>query len=259
MVGELGHAGGCAGSCTLDRPTGDIDHAAYGHVTQEADEAASPGSPPPNIGAANAQIPRSHASLTGPDMRARRGLSREPQGTKAAGARHPVERRGFQRRGCSRAACAAFPRLQRLAQRGLAERAVLKDYIYRQIAVYDTPHGLDGAGDRDADRKGIVADRRRDRRSGARGAKARKLCPDANGGAVDDHSPRFGGNRRESAFTPIVNPPELAILGFTRTEDGSQLGKATLRAGSCVGALDSQLRSPRSSTVRTRAALHGAI
>jgi pyruvate dehydrogenase E2 component (dihydrolipoamide acetyltransferase) len=68
---------------------------------------------------------------------------------------------------------------------------------------------------RDADKKGLwqlaaeildLAER----------AKARKVGPDEMGGAsmTITNLGGIGG----SAFTPIVNPPEVAILGLTRTE-----------------------------------------
>ena len=68
---------------------------------------------------------------------------------------------------------------------------------------------------RNADRKGLwelsseIADL-------ATRAQARKIGPDEMGGASMSIS-NLGGIGG-MAFTPIVNPPELAILGITRTE-----------------------------------------
>ena len=91
---------------------------------------------------------------------------------------------------------------------------MLKDYVHIGIAV-DTPHGLMVPVIRNADRKGLwelsaeIADL-------AARAQARKIGPDEMGGASMSIS-NLGGIGG-TAFTPIVNPPELAILGITRTE-----------------------------------------
>ena len=91
---------------------------------------------------------------------------------------------------------------------------ILKDYVHIGIAV-DTPHGLMVPVIRDADRKGLwqiaaeiadLADR----------AVRRKVKPDEMGGASMSIS-NLGGIGG-IGFTPIVNPPEVAILGITRTE-----------------------------------------
>ncbi len=91
---------------------------------------------------------------------------------------------------------------------------ILKDYVHLGIAV-DTAQGLMVPVIRDADRKGLwriaaeIADL-------AARAQARKLGPHEMGGAsmTITNLGGIGG----TAFTPIVNPPELAILGITRTE-----------------------------------------
>jgi pyruvate dehydrogenase E2 component (dihydrolipoamide acetyltransferase) len=91
---------------------------------------------------------------------------------------------------------------------------ILKDYVHIGIAV-DTPHGLMVPVIRDADRKGLwtiaaeIADL-------AARAQARKIGPDEMGGAsmTITNLGGIGG----TAFSPIVNPPEVAILGLTRTE-----------------------------------------
>lgn len=91
---------------------------------------------------------------------------------------------------------------------------VLKHYVHIGIAV-DTPHGLIVPVVRDADRKGIwqiaadIADL-------ARRASERKIRSDEMGGASMTIS-NLGGIGGVG-FTPIVNPPELAILGITRTQ-----------------------------------------
>ncbi|MFN7003984.1 MAG: 2-oxo acid dehydrogenase subunit E2, partial [Roseinatronobacter sp.] len=91
---------------------------------------------------------------------------------------------------------------------------VLKDYVHIGIAV-DTPHGLMVPVIRDADQKGLweISGEITDL---ARRAQARKIAPDEMGGASMTIS-NLGGIGG-IGFTPIVNPPELAILGITRTE-----------------------------------------
>jgi len=90
----------------------------------------------------------------------------------------------------------------------------LKDYVHIGIAV-DTPHGLMVPVIRDADRKGLwriasdVADL-------AARAQQRKVGADEMGGASMSIS-NLGGIGG-IGFTPIVNPPEVAILGISRTE-----------------------------------------
>lgn len=90
----------------------------------------------------------------------------------------------------------------------------LKDYVHIGIAV-DTPQGLAVPVIRDAGALSLtnigvalrdLADR----------ARARKLRPHEMGGASMTIT-NLGGIGGE-AFTPIVNPPEVAILGITRTE-----------------------------------------
>lgn len=95
-----------------------------------------------------------------------------------------------------------------------AETLVLKHYCHIGIAV-DTPHGLMVPVIRNADRKGLwqIA---KDIADLAERAQQRKIKPDETGGASMTIS-NLGGIGG-IAFTPIVNPPELAILGITRTE-----------------------------------------
>jgi pyruvate/2-oxoglutarate dehydrogenase complex dihydrolipoamide acyltransferase (E2) component len=89
-----------------------------------------------------------------------------------------------------------------------------KDYVHIGIAV-DTAQGLLVPVIRNADEKGLwqisseIADL-------AARAQARKLGPADMGGASMTIS-NLGGIGG-LGFTPIVNPPELAILGITRSE-----------------------------------------
>jgi pyruvate/2-oxoglutarate dehydrogenase complex dihydrolipoamide acyltransferase (E2) component len=94
------------------------------------------------------------------------------------------------------------------------ERLILKDYVHIGIAV-DTPHGLNVPVIRNADqlRLGEIGEAITDL---AGRAQERRIRPTELGGASMSIS-NLGGIGGE-AFTPIVNPPELAILGITRTE-----------------------------------------
>lgn len=95
-----------------------------------------------------------------------------------------------------------------------ADRLVLKDYVHIGIAV-DTPHGLMVPVIRDADRLRVgqigaaITDL-------AQRAQGRRIRPAELGGASMSIT-NLGGIGGE-AFTPIINSPEVAILGITRTE-----------------------------------------
>lgn len=93
------------------------------------------------------------------------------------------------------------------------ERLVLKRYIHVGIAV-DTPHGLLVPVIRDAARKGLWALAEAIADLAAR-AQARRTRPEEMGGASMSIS-NLGGIGGHG-FTPIVNPPEVAILGIART------------------------------------------
>lgn len=90
----------------------------------------------------------------------------------------------------------------------------MKDYVHVGIAV-DTEHGLMVPVIRDADKKGLwqIAEEIVDL---ATRAKSRKLGPDEMGGAsmTITNLGGIGG----TGFSPIVNPPEVAILGITRMQ-----------------------------------------
>lgn len=94
------------------------------------------------------------------------------------------------------------------------ETLILKDYVHIGIAV-DTDHGLMVPVIRNADRKGLwqiateIADL-------AARAQVRKVAADEMGGASMSISNL--GSIGGISFTPIVNPPEVAILGITRTD-----------------------------------------
>jgi pyruvate/2-oxoglutarate dehydrogenase complex dihydrolipoamide acyltransferase (E2) component len=91
---------------------------------------------------------------------------------------------------------------------------ILREYIHIGIAV-DTAHGLMVPVLRDVDHKGLwqiateIADL-------AARAQTRKVSADEMGGTsmTITNLGGIGG----TGFTPIVNPPEVAILGLSRTE-----------------------------------------
>lgn len=107
----------------------------------------------------------------------------------------------------------AFPRFNASLSAD-AETLFLKDYVHVGIAV-DTDIGLMVPVIRDADRKGLLTIAAEIADLAGR-AQSRKIRPDEMGGASMTIS-NLGGIGG-TAFTPIVNPPEVAILGITRSE-----------------------------------------
>ncbi|QQM30036.1 2-oxo acid dehydrogenase subunit E2 [Martelella lutilitoris] len=207
MDGSAPVVGGAASAD--DRRYWDIDHAAYGSVSEEpvtriASLAAD------NLSAANRMIPQvTHHDRA--DMRAvetfRKSLRAEAEakGLKLTALAFHVKALTL--------TLAAFPPFNAsLSADGKA--LIRKNYVHIGIAV-DTPHGLMVPVIRDADRKGLwqisaeIADL-------ARRAGERKLRPDEMGGASMSVS-NLGGIGG-TAFTPLVNPPEVAILGIARAE-----------------------------------------
>jgi len=103
------------------------------------------------------------------------------------------------------------------------QELVLKRYYHIGFAA-DTPHGLVVPVIRDADRKGLLEIARE---SAQLAAKARdgKLTPDEMSGATFTISSL--GSIGGTTFTPIINAPEVAILGAARADvrpvwDGTQ-------------------------------------
>jgi len=187
----------------------DVDHGRYGPVREEPlsrfAQAASA-----NLAAANALIPQvTHHDRA--DMTAieafRASLRPEAQ---ARGIR--LTALAFEVKALARN-LRAFPRFN-ASLKPDGRTLVLKEYVHVGLAV-DTPHGLMVPVIRDADAKGLwqIA---RDIADLAARAQARKIAPDEMGGASMTISAL--GGIGGTAFTPIVNPPELAILGITRTE-----------------------------------------
>ncbi len=187
----------------------DVDHSAYGPVTHEpmsrfAQVAAT------NLGAANALIPQ----VTHHDRADLRAINALRQSLKPEAQARGLKLTTLVFQIAALARCLrAFPRFNAsLSADG--KTLILKEYVHIGIAV-DTPHGLMVPVIRNADTKGLweIA---ADLADLAARAQARKIKPDEMGGASMTIS-NLGGIGG-TAFTPIVNPPELAILGITRTE-----------------------------------------
>lgn len=97
---------------------------------------------------------------------------------------------------------------------GDGERLLLKHFTHIGVAV-DTPDGLLVPVIRDVDKKGVY-DLARDLAEASAKAREGKLLPgDMQGGCFTISS--LGGIGG-TAFTPIVNAPEVAILGVSRSE-----------------------------------------
>ena len=93
------------------------------------------------------------------------------------------------------------------------ENLILKKYYHIGVAV-DTPDGLVVPVVRDADRKGVF-DLARELSDTSKLARDKKLKPgDMQGGTFSISS--LGGIGG-TAFTPIINAPEVAILGVSRS------------------------------------------
>ncbi len=104
------------------------------------------------------------------------------------------------------------PEFNASLERG-GENLVLKKYFHIGVAV-DTPDGLVVPVIRDADRKGVY-DLARELAEVSKLARDRKLKPgDMQGGTFSISS--LGGIGG-TAFTPIINAPEVAILGVSRS------------------------------------------
>ena len=181
----------------------EVDHAAYGPVTTEplsrpAQVAAA------NLAAAQARIPavthHDSADLTRIEA-ARAAL--QAKGRKITALAFHV---------AILARCLIeFPRFNAsLSADGTT--LILKGYVHVGIAV-DTDHGLVVPVIRDVNLKRIPEISAEIAELAAR-ARARRIRPSEMGGASMTIT-NLGGIGGE-AFTPIVNPPEVAILGLTR-------------------------------------------
>jgi pyruvate dehydrogenase E2 component (dihydrolipoamide acetyltransferase) len=109
------------------------------------------------------------------------------------------------------AALKAFPQFNAsLDETG--EKLILKKYFHIGIAV-DTPDGLVVPVIRDVDRKGLL-DLARELAEISRKAREKKLGPNEMSGGCFSISSL--GGIGGTAFTPIVNAPEVAILGVSK-------------------------------------------
>jgi pyruvate dehydrogenase E2 component (dihydrolipoamide acetyltransferase) len=122
------------------------------------------------------------------------------------------------------AALRANPRFNASLDLGSGD-LILKRFYHVGIAV-DTEHGLLVPVVRDADRKS-VATVARELQELAEKARARKLGLDDMQGATFTIS-NLGGIGG-TAFTPIVNHPEVAILGLSRTRTELELAGGQVR------------------------------
>ncbi len=94
------------------------------------------------------------------------------------------------------------------------DRLLVKDYFHLGIAV-DTDQGLVVPVVRDVDRKGVF-ELAAELQSTAERARSRKLTPDDLAGACFTISSL--GGIGGTAFSPIVNAPEVAILGLSKAQ-----------------------------------------
>ncbi len=94
------------------------------------------------------------------------------------------------------------------------QEVIYKDYVHIGVAV-DTPHGLLVPVIRDVDKKGILALAQELQEVSER-ARERKLSPEEMQGGTFSLS-NLGGIGG-TGFTPIVNWPEVAILGVSRSQ-----------------------------------------
>ncbi|MBK5933576.1 pyruvate dehydrogenase E2 component (dihydrolipoamide acetyltransferase) [Rhodovulum imhoffii] len=187
----------------------EVDHAAYGPVREEpmsrfAQLASA------NLAAANALIPQvthhDRADMSAIEaFRAKLKPEARARGVKLTAL-------AFHAKALGRA-LRKFPRFN-ASLSGDGKRLILKDYVHLGIAV-DTAHGLMVPVVRNVDKKGLwqIAEEIADL---AARAQSRKVGPDEMGGAsmTITNLGGIGG----IGFTPIVNPPEVAILGITRTK-----------------------------------------
>ena len=111
------------------------------------------------------------------------------------------------------AALEEFPRFNASLE-GSGERLILKKYFHIGVAV-DTPNGLMVPVIRDVDKKGLY-DLAKELASTAQRAREGKMLPgDMQGGCFTISS--LGGIGGTN-FTPIVNAPEVAILGVAKAK-----------------------------------------
>jgi pyruvate dehydrogenase E2 component (dihydrolipoamide acetyltransferase) len=94
------------------------------------------------------------------------------------------------------------------------DNLVIKKYYHIGVAV-DTPEGLLVPVIKDADRKGVF-DLAKELAEISKAAREKKLKPDTMRGGTFSISSL--GGIGGTAFTPIINAPEVAILGVARSQ-----------------------------------------
>lgn len=187
----------------------DIDHSRYGPIekqeTSRIDRLAAA-----NLTAANALIPQvTHHDAVNirkiEQLRAKYENASKTRGVKVTTLSFFIKALAVALKGSSKFNASLSPD---------GETLTLKQYVHIGVAV-DTEHGLMVPVIREVDKKGVwqIAE---DLASLATRAKARKLGPDEMGGASMTISSL--GSLGGSGFNPIINPPEVAILGITRMQ-----------------------------------------
>ena len=127
---------------------------------------------------------------------------------------------------------------------------MLKKYFHIGFAA-DTPNGLVVPVIRDVDKKGVLQIAQEIVRAGEEGARRQARARGHEGGCFSISS--LGGIGG-TAFTPIVNAPEVAILGVSKSAMQPGLGRQAVRAAPDPAAV-AELRPPRHRR-RRRRALH---
>jgi pyruvate/2-oxoglutarate dehydrogenase complex dihydrolipoamide acyltransferase (E2) component len=206
------HLGGATQSASQAKAQSrywDVDHEHYGPVTVEpmprmAQVAAA------NLSAANAMIPQ----VTHHDRADMRAVEAFRAGLKAEGAARGIRVTALAFHAKVLARCLTEFPLFNASLDATGERLIRKHFVHVGIAV-DSPQGLMVPVIRNVDRKGLwqIAAEIGDL---AGRAQQRKIRAEEMGGASMTIS-NLGGIGG-IGFTPIVNPPEVAILGLTRTE-----------------------------------------
>ena len=187
----------------------DVDHERWGRVTREPTSRVAQVTAA-NLAAAQAMIPQV-TNYGRADMR-RVEAFRATLADEASARNVKLTALAFHIKALARC-LVEFPRFNAsLTSDGAT--LVIKHYVHVGVAV-ETPHGLVAPVVRDADRKGVWRIAAEVAELASR-AQERKLRPDDLGGASMSIS-NLGGVRG-GAFTPLVNPPEAAIMGICRTE-----------------------------------------
>ena len=102
------------------------------------------------------------------------------------------------------------------------DQLVYKQYFHIGFAA-DTPNGLVVPVLKDADKKGVLQISAGDGRAGQEGARRQAGPADMTGGCFSISSLGGIGGRY---FTPIINAPEVAILGLSQERHRSRCGTA---------------------------------